>query len=217
MKHFDISDWTDFVRGCATDTDRMAMESHLATGCRRCGTTVGLMQRVTAFTRADSLYEPPPDVVRCVKALSAVHRPQSSTVGLVARLLYDSFHDPLPAGIRAEDRVSHHTVFEAGDFLLDLRAEQEKESPLVTLVGQLTYREDPDRPLAGAPVLVMARKTIVAHAIYNRFGEFEMDYPPARHLRLCVALAPPGKRIEVSLNRLAGAPPEEKNRLVDRA
>ena len=217
MKHFDISDWTDLVRGCATDADRMAMESHLATGCRRCGATVGLMQRVGASTRADSAYEPPPDVVRCAKALSALQRPQSSPAGLLARLIYDSFRDPLPAGIRAEDRVSQHTVFEAGDFLLDLRAEQEKESPRVTLVGQLTYRSDPDKPMAGAPVLVMAQKTIVAHAIYNRFGEFEMDYPPARHLRLCVALAPPGKRIEVSLNRLAGAQPEGKNRLVDRA
>ena len=208
MKHFDISDWTDLARGCATDADRTAMESHLATGCRRCGATVGLMQRVAASTRADNLYEPPPDTVRCAKALSALQRPQSSTPGLLARLIYDSFREPLPAGIRAEDRVSHHTVFEAGDFLLDLRAEQEKESPRVTLVGQLTYRADPDRPMAGAPVLVMARKTIVAHAIYNRFGEFEMDYPPSRHLRLCVALAPPGKRIEVSLNQLTGTQPE---------
>ena len=203
MNHFDISDWTDFVRGCASAADRMLMESHLATGCRRCGATAELMKRVAASSRADNLYDPPADVVRCAKALSPLQRPRSSMAGMMARLVYDSFRDPLPAGLRAGDRISRHTVFEAGDFLLDLRAEQDKEAQVVTLVGQVTNRTDPDKPLDKAPVLVMARKEVIAHALYNRFGEFQMDYPPARHLRLCVALAPPGKRIEVSLNRLA--------------
>ena len=104
--------------------------------------------------------------------------------------------------MRAEDRVSRHTLYEAGEFHVDLRLEQEKGSPLVTLVGQLTNRANPDNSLPAAPVLLMAQKNIIAHAVYNRFGEFQMDYPPARHLRLCVALDPPGKRIELSLNRL---------------
>jgi hypothetical protein len=57
-------------------------------------------------------------------------------------------------------------------------------------------------------VLLMARKDIIAHAVYNRFGEFQMDYPPARRLRLCVALDPPTKRIELSLNRLVAEMPK---------
>jgi hypothetical protein len=54
------------------------------------------------------------------------------------------------------------------------------------------------------PVLLMVRNDIVAHAVSNPFGEFQMEYSPARHLRLCVPLDPTGKRIELSLNRLAG-------------
>ena len=213
MDHFDISNWTDFARGCAADLDRAAMAAHLASGCRRCRATVDLMQRVVVSTRADLHYEPPADVVRCVKAISALQGPRSSVAArLVARLVFDSFRNPLPAGMRAEDRVSHHTVHEAGDFFLDLRIEQEQESPFATLVGQLTNRTDPESAMAGAPVLLMARKDVVAHAIYNRFGEFQMDYPPSRHLRLCVALAPPGKRIEVSLDRLAAKDPGARDR-----
>ena len=214
MNHYDISNWTDFARGCAADPDRVAMAAHLASGCRRCRASVGLMQRVVASTRADINYEPPADVVRCVKAISALQRPRSSSgaAGLVARLVFDSFRNPLPAGMRAEDRVSRHAVYGAGDFFLDLRFEQEQESSFATLVGQLTNRTDPDSALAGAPVLLMARKSVVAHAIYNRFGEFQMDYPPSRHLRLCVALAPPDKRIEVSLDRLAAKDPTTRDR-----
>jgi hypothetical protein len=209
MNHFDISDWTDFARGCAAEVDRAAMEAHLASGCRRCGARFALMQRVVASTRADRSFEPPAGVVRCVKAISALQQGPRSSVGrLVARLVYDSFRNPLPVGMRAEDRVSRHTLYKAGDFFLDLRLEQEKESPFVTLVGQLTNRTDPDSSLVGAPVLLMTRKDIIAHAVYNRFGEFQMDYPPASHLRLCVALDPPGKRIELSLNRLVAEMPK---------
>jgi len=208
MKHFDVTNWTDFARGCATEPDRVRMEAHLASGCRRCGATSDLMQRVVASTRADDLYEPPADIVRCVKAIGAMQRRRPSAARLVGRLIYDSFSEPLPAGMRAEDRVSRHTLYEAGEFYVDLRLEQEKGSPFVTLVGQLTNRANPESSLPAAPILLMAQKdTIIAHAVYNRFGEFQIDYPPARHLRLCVALDPPGKRIELSLNRLMSEVP----------
>jgi hypothetical protein len=211
MNHYDISDWTDFARGCAADPDRAAMEAHLASDCGRCRATLDLVQRVVASTRDDFSYEPPANVVRCAKAISAMlQRPRSSVARIVARLVYDSFRDPIPAGMRAVDRVSRHTLYEAGDFFLDLRLEQEKGSRFVTLVGQLTNRTAPESSLAGAPVLLMARKDIIAHAVYNRFGEFQMDYPPARHLRLCVALDPPGKRIDLSLNRLVAEMPKSE-------
>jgi hypothetical protein len=205
MTHFDIADWTDFSRGCAGD-NRAAMQAHLATGCRRCGAVVQMVQRIMATSRPGLLQEPPPGIVRCAKALSAMRRPRSSVGARIGRLIFDSFQEPLPAGVRAEDRGARHAMFKAGDFLLDLRLEQ--EPGVVTLVGQLTDRVDPGKLLAAAPVLVMARRDVVAHAVYNRFGEFQMEYAPARDLRLC--LAPPDHRIEVSLNTLGAPAPKTK-------
>ena len=203
MKHFDITEWTDFARGVAENTDRAAMDAHLLSGCRRCRATLDLMKQVIVSTGASSRYEPPADAVRWAKAISALQRPTRSTLfRLVPRLVYDSFSDPVPAGLRAEDRVSHHALYEAGDFNLDLRFEHEKGSSVVTLVGQLTNSKDPDSSLPEAPVVVVERKEVVAHAIYNRFGEFQMDFPPARFQRLRVALDPPTRQIELSLNRL---------------
>jgi len=203
MKHFDISDWTDYARGTATEPNRAAMEAHVNAGCRGCHATLAFVNRVVASTRTDGLYNPPESVVRCAKALGAMLRPQRIPVSrLVARLVYDSFRDPAPAGLRAEDRVSRHTTHEAGDFSVDLRLEQLKGSPVATLVGQLTNRQEPEGTLAEAPVMLMASKDILAHTVYNRFGEFQMEYVPSRNLRLCVDVNP-GKRIELSLNRLA--------------
>jgi len=203
MKHFDISDWADFARGTATEADREAMETHLTAGCRRCNATLAFVNRVVTSTRADGLYDPPESVVRCAKAIGTMLRPQRVPVSrLVARLVYDSFRDPAPVGLRAEDRVSRHTTHEAGSFAVDLRLEHMKGSPVATLVGQLTNRQEPEGTLAEAPVMLMTSKDIIAHTVYNRFGEFQMDYAPSRNLRLCVDVAL-NKRIELSLSRLA--------------
>ena len=215
MKHFDICQWTDFARGVVPGPDRATMDVHLSSqGCVHCRATLALVRRVVAIARAEDRYTPPEYVVRCVKAISAVRRPQGTRFpGLVARLVYDSFRDPVPAGIRAQDRISRHALFEAENFCLDLQLEHDGGTPLVTLMGQLTNRKDPDHCVAEAPVLLMARKDVVAHTVSNPFGEFQMEYPPARHLRLCVPLDPSGKRIEVPLDRLAGdmsKPPERR-------
>ena len=211
MKHFDISDWTDFAREVRGKADRAAMDAHLLSGCLRCQATLDLMKRVMTSTAAESRCEPPADAVRWVKAISALQGPKKSPLfRLVPRLVFDSFLDPAPVGIRSEDRVSHHALYEAGDFHLDLRFEHEKGSPMVTLVGQLTNGKDPDSSLAEAPVLVIERKEIVAHAIYNRFGEFQMDFQPSRFLRLRIALDPPTRQIDLSLNRLLTPQPKAK-------
>jgi len=211
MSHFDINDWTDFARGCATGPDRAQMQAHLEDGCRRCRATVDLLQRVVVAVRADGLYEPPPDIVRCAKAISALQRPRATARGewSVARLIYDSMREPLPAGIRAETRASRHAVFEAGSLFIDLRLEREQAQ--MRLVGQLTHREDPTRFPMASPVLLLGRRDVVAHAVSNQFGEFQMNYPPVRDLRLCIALPDhPASRVEVSLNQIAEDRPARK-------
>ena len=209
MSHFDIGAWTDFARGCAAEADRAAMEAHLASGCRRCRGTVDLLQRVVVAVKAEGLIEPPADVVHYAKAISALQRPRTSGTWTVARLVYDSLRQPLPAGLRADAQAARHAVFETGDLFIDLRVEREQDRLAMQLVGQLTHRADPNRMMSVSPVLLLDRKAVIGHAVTNRFGEFQMDYPPGRDLRLCIAFAP-DHRVEVSLNQLAGGPPGTK-------
>ena len=206
MMHYDISQWTDFGRGVVASSERAAMETHLSEqGCARCRATLDLVRGVVAIARKADHDTPPDYAVRCAKALSALLPAQKSRFpSLIAHLVYDSFRDPLPAGMRSEDQLSHQALYEAGDFCLDLRLEHDQRTPFVTLVGQLTNRTTPQSAMPEAPILLMARNDVVAHTISNPFGEFQMEYAPARHLRLCVPLDPSGRRIEVSLNRLAG-------------
>jgi hypothetical protein len=202
--HFDISYWTDFARGVTPEPARVAMEAHLAS-CPSCRATLDVVSGVIAAARAEARYEPPDHAVRAAKALgSLLSRAPSRASSLIPRLVYDSVADLAPAGVRGGEPLSRHTVHEAGDFSLDLRIEQEKGTPTVTIVGQLTNRKDPEAPVAGAPVLLFAEEAVVAHAVYNRFGEFFMQGPSTRELRLSVALDPPSSRLDLPLDPLIG-------------
>lgn len=206
MKHFDISEWADLARGVVPAEARTRMDAHLTSGCGRCRTALDFVQRVVTVARAADNDEPPADAVRWAKAISALRQPQETKgLRLLGRLVFDSFREPLAAGMRAGDRGSRHALYEAGNFCLDLRLEHEMDSALVTLVGQVTDREDPDRHLTEAPVLLMARKDVVAHAVCNSFGEFQMEYPPTQYLRLCIAVDQTGRSIELRLSQLKTA------------
>jgi hypothetical protein len=207
MEHFDINQWADFSRGVVSESARAAMDAHLSSqGCPECHQTVSLLRRVAAAVRAEAGYAPPEDAVRWVKALGVARRPQRARVpGFIGRLVYDSFRDPLPAGMRSEDLGSRQVVYEAGSLSIDLRLERDRATPAAILVGQITDRDAPGRPI-DAPVLLMSRRDVVAHAVTNRFGEFQVEYTPAAHLKLLVPIGLDGRRVEVPLGQLADEP-----------
>lgn len=213
MKHFDIWHWTDYVRGLGGGVDRSAMESHLSSGCPRCQRTVNVLRGVAATARGESDYEPPEHAIRYARAIYSLHRPEKAGFPRwVARLVHDTIRDPLPAGMRAQDRLSRHALYEAGSYSLDLQLENQLASGLVTLIGQLADRNTSSASSAAVPVWLMERERVVASTLCNRFGEFQLEYAPSRNLRLSLPLCAVRKRLEVSLNSLTPVPPSPPRR-----
>ncbi len=206
MKHFDISEWTDYARGLISDANRAAMEEHLASGCRRCERTADLLRKLVATAAAEARYDVPQYAIHCARAIYALQQPEKVHIlpRIVARLIYDSFREPLPEGVRTRHRLSRQAMYQAGDFCLDLRLEHERGSTRVTLIGQIENRAEPSRRMASVPVLLVAGKEILARAVSNQFGEFQMEYEPRRNMRLYVPVNGDSRRIEVSLNELLG-------------
>src|SRR5579863_3532136 len=97
MKHFDITQWTDYVRGLSRPGEREAMEQHLSAGCSACASLAGVLRRV----QDTALYEPavPQNVVRAAKAVFPPHPPNTPSLDwaflprVAARLMYDSRND----------------------------------------------------------------------------------------------------------------------------
>lgn len=203
MKHFDSWQWADFVRGLGDAAVRSVMETHLASGCPRCQKTVGMLRAIAVAARAEAQYEPPEFAMRYAKAVYAYASPEKiSLPRLIARLVHDSAREPLPAGIRAQARLSRRALYEAGGYHLDLQLERQPASGLIVLVGQLADRLQPSTSTADVPVWLMERESLVGSTVCNQFGEFQLEYEPRRHLRLYVPLPEAGKRLEIPLNRL---------------
>jgi len=203
MKHFTVWEWVDFARGVAGDTDRQSMEAHLSSGCTSCKRLVTMLQGVTTIARAEADIEPPEGALRYGKALFSLHRPEESGVArLVARLIHDSSLAPLPAGLRAQARSTRHLLYEAGPYYLDVQVEHDARAARLNFVGQLSDRTVPPTSTANLPIWLMHRKQLVATAFSNRFGEFQLECPPAHSFELRVPLPALGKRMDVRLRAL---------------
>jgi hypothetical protein len=120
---------------------------------------------------------------------------------LIARLVYDSAREPLPAGIRTSERKSRRAIFAAGDHQVELQLEGQPASDVVTLIGQIAGR-DQASGLADVPVWLMQRDRLVTRTMCNTFGEFNLEYEPRRNLRLLFSLEEVGQRVEIALDHL---------------
>jgi hypothetical protein len=198
-KHFDIWQGVDFVRGMSDEASSLTVATHLSSGCTRCEGLVRVLREFAHRAALDASCEPPPNIVRRAEAIFPQRQPEKTFLG---HLVYDSFREPLPAGMRAEDRQARHALYEAGDLFVDLQLEHQPGSGTVTLVGQISDREKPRANTTTLPVLLMSGRGLVASAMCNRLGEFELAYKPARDLRLYVPLRETGGHFELRMDEL---------------
>jgi hypothetical protein len=211
MKHFEFAEWTDLVRGLVEESARVAMEGHLASGCRKCRHTADLLQKAAVAARSDSKVQVPEYAVRFARAIFILQLPEKVRLltRAPARLLYDCFREPLPAGVRTQQGLSRQVLYQAGDYLLDLRLENERGSSRVALVGQIQNRKEPGKRLGGVLVLLVSGEQVLAQAVSNSLGEFQMEYGATKHLRLYVPVRQAGEQIAMPLRRPVGRKAKE--------
>lgn len=203
--HYEITDWLDFVHGFVGDEVGGRMQGHAAE-CRKCSETLGWLRRLVAAARAEAEYYVPEHAVHMARAMYALQRPEEVHVlpRVLAQLIFDSFREPAVAGVRSQQRITRQALYEAGDYSVDLRMEQERGAKCVVLVGQIANRVKPEQRMAEIPVLLMSGQDVVGRAKSNEFGEFQMEYAPRQPLSLYVPVEGAGQEIEVRLKDLAG-------------
>src|SRR3989441_2870094 len=175
------------------------MERHLASGCRKCRRTAELLSKLAAAARNDSRVQVPQYALRCAQAIFVLQQPERVQIlpRIPVRLLYDSFREPLPAGVRTQQRLSRQALYQAGDYSLDLQLDKERGSPRVALVGQIQNHKQPGKRLGGMPVLLLSGKQILAQAGSTSLGGFQKEYKPTKRPWLFWGGGPAGKRIDV--------------------
>lgn len=188
--HYSDEEWLDFARGLSAEAD--VMERHLA-ACASCGTTAGFWRSVLTAAAPDAAYAPPDDAVRQARLAFTLAAPQGPLARAreTARLIFDSLHQPLPAGIRAAGPSPRQLVYQARPYVVRLRVEPSGDSDRVSIVGQVLDDTNPARTLANLAVLALRGPDTMDRTLTNSLGEFHLEPEVADNLRLSVGV--PGR------------------------
>jgi hypothetical protein len=191
--HFSEEDWLDFARDLAAGTTG-GMQRHLDDGCPPCAATLRFWQSALAVAAREAAADGPPEsALRQARASFASVRPKglAARVAEAASLAFDSFRQPLLAGVRTTGTSPRQTLYQAGPYVLRLRVESGSASERLSVVGQVVDDADPTRAMKDLAVLVFSGTHAVDRTLTNNLGEFELEPEPADNLRLSVAV--PGR------------------------
>jgi hypothetical protein len=195
--HYEFAEWADFARGTAGSKTREKVQAHLGSGCKECGELARFFSELVQRAASDAAYHIPDYALRNIRTIFALQQPQEVRLlpRTVARLIYDSFREPLLAGVRSQQSTAHQLMYVAGPYSVDLRLEQEQGAPRVRLTGQIANRKRASG-VPEVPVFVLSRDLVIGKTSTNKFGEFAVEYPPSNKLRLFAPI-PGENHIEV--------------------
>jgi hypothetical protein len=207
MPHFDLSQWTDFVRGISPALDKQAMAIHLTGGCEPCSRIVALLMRVCQESAREP--EVPKRLTAGAKAVFRARRSRAESPAwmllprLTPKVVFDSRAQLLQAGARAAPQPLMQLVYHAGDYAIELQMECEPDSPEIAVMGQVVHRAGFEKPLDRLPVLLMLRDRLIARTETNQCGEFCLTSRIQKGLKLSMPVQGMGKRLEIPLHRIA--------------
>ena len=186
MTHFGPEQWADFARRNLPEPDEAAMQQHLESGCESCVQTLLIWLGVLEVATGLNVYSPPDGGVRCVKALYRAFPAHASSRFDVPRLLIPWLE---PAeGLRSEEFVRRHFVFQRDNLLLDVQIDPRPESGDISMAGQILDPVAPSGRFGERRVVLLSEDAELAQALTNRFGEFHLEFGPAGDLMLVIQL-----------------------------
>lgn len=108
----------------------------------------------------------------------------------VARLVFDTLLQPLPAGIRHLQPDTRQLVYEAPALTADIAFERYPDSTRTTLTGQIMRANSPQIPLNGVPIVLKGHKGPLGLMITNEAGEFSFELQDERTVSLEIEVSP---------------------------
>jgi len=172
MKHFSMQKWADFVRGAVAHEQSRAMQKHLDSGCSNCRKLVESWKQVLDCAVREKSYGPPDACMRMVKAQFALSHPHEGRARKVdyAELVFNSFAQPAPAGIRSGATRPWQLMFRRSNYSIDVRIESRDDG--IAIIGQVLDSGQAGSGVCDIPVRLMTYKQ---QTTTNRFGEFQFE------------------------------------------
>jgi hypothetical protein len=187
MRHLSAENIIDYMEGRAADVEKPPLEAHLES-CQECA---GLRQEFQALTdqlREDASYEPPAAVLeQGINLFQPVMRPEKGRLRkIIATLVFDTFDQPMLAGVRRVGVPPRQLLFRAGDVDVDVKIESMEANDRITLVGQVL--SSATKFFDNTPVKLESHGIVRYRTRTNVVGEFSFDEVPKDTYHLSVDL-----------------------------
>jgi hypothetical protein len=190
MRHLNAENLMEYVDGRVTDEAKATVESHLA----QCSDCLELKQELGQFIlqlQSDAAFEPPTELVQWgVSLFQPMLQPKESTSGrirkFVASLVFDTFDEPMLAGVRRVGAPPRQLLFRAGDVDVDVKIESMEANDRISLVGQVL--SNTEKFFDNTPVKLESHGTVRYKTMTNFVGEFAFDEVPKDTYHLSVDL-----------------------------
>jgi hypothetical protein len=185
VDHIALSVLYDFVAGnIAVDTEA---REHIDS-CEQCRTDITWLQWLADFGNQERKFEPPVWAMTNAENAFKLKKPGIVTIAkeVVASLVYDSFSEPLPFGVRRRDLPARQALYQTDNVQLDLKIELGDEKGL--LIGQIVADRG-DIDVTGLSVEITQSGEVIGKSTTNRLGEFIFQNLPKGNYELQVVLS----------------------------
>jgi hypothetical protein len=184
--HFEDEEWADFVRSTASTELKNRIQAHVDRDCTACGETLEVWKSIAILASRELSYEVPSTVGQSLTNCFNLRRkiPVLSLEAKITKLVFDSFLDPLPAGVRGEAFSGRRLLHETEDFYIDLSLET-RDGGTMQVTGQILRRNGQSGVIGGTCVLFLeGEKNVLAQTIANSNEEFQQEIERRRDLRI---------------------------------
>jgi hypothetical protein len=189
MRHITIENLMNYVEGTVSDVEKSTLETHV-TSCGDCAELKQEFQILAYRLKEDASFEPPVDLVQWgIDLFQPVMQPQGSGHGIkkfIASLVFDTYEQPLLAGVRRVGAPPRQLLFRAGDVDVDVKIESMEANDRITLVGQVLSNND--KFFDNTLVKLESHGIVRYRTITNVVGEFSFDEVPKDTYHLSVDL-----------------------------
>ena len=187
MRHVTVENLMNYMDGQVSDVEKPTLESHI-TSCKECTELKQEFQALITRLREDSSFEPPAELVQWgVNLFQPVMQPQVGGLRkIIASLVFDTFEQPMLAGIRRVGAPPRQLLFRAGGVDVDVKIESMEANDRITLVGQVL--SSAAKFFDNTPVKLESHGIVRYRTRTNLVGEFSFDEVPKDTYHLSVDL-----------------------------
>jgi hypothetical protein len=174
MTHLSTENIVTYLDGKASDAEKSSLEAHLAI-CAECGEAKRQIETLDTCLREDASFEPPRHLVeRWMNVFEPVVEPKKTSLGqILASVVFDSFDQPMLAGVRRPGTAARQRIFSAGEIDVDVKIESAQAGERITLEGQVLSRKS--NFFDNAPVRLESQGVVRFRTRTNAMGEFSFE------------------------------------------